>query len=390
MLALLTLLRSRGYQVTFMTSASDSVHKADLSTLNIDVIPVSLNCSSFNRQLASCQPDIVIFDRYMSEEQFSWRVRETCPGALRVLNTEDLHSLRQARHEAVKSGLDAQHALLNTPLAHREIASILRSDLTLVVSDTERHFLVNEFGVPAAQVYRHPLPLPDIRKTSVSWQAREDFVCIGNFRHAPNWDAVVHLKQHIWPQLRKKISDARLLICGAYPPKKATQLHAPDEGFIVEGWVEDAACTLANARVLLAPLRFGAGVKGKLLLAMKTGTPSVTTPIGAEGLNRTDWPGAVTDSDADFIAEAATLYVDKNAWLRAQNAGSACLQAYRPADADDQLLAQLESLVSQLPEHRQTLYLQGVLWHHTLASTRYMSQWIEAKNRVVNGNGEGE
>lgn len=381
MLALLSLLRNRSYQVTFMTAASDSVHKADLSALDIDVMAVSLNCSSFNQQLEACQPDMVIFDRYMSEEQFSWRVRETCPDALRVLNTEDLHSLRQARHEAVKRGQEAQQAILNTPLAHREIASILRSDLTLVVSDAERQLLLNEFGVPASQVCVHPLPLPDNQPATVSWEARQDFVCIGNFRHAPNWDAVVHLKQHIWPQLRKKTNGARLLICGAYPPKKATQLHAPEQGFVVKGWVADAASTLADARVLLAPLRFGAGVKGKLLLAMETGTPSVTTPIGAEGLDNRNWPGAVTQTDADFIAEAASLYTNKNAWLQAQEKGAACMQAYRPADADQQLVARLSSLLSDVSKHRQTLYLQGMLWHHTLSSTRYMSQWIEAKNR---------
>ncbi len=383
MLALLELFLRNGYDVTFMTAASDSVHKADLQALGVAVLPVALNCSSFDDQLTACQPDVVVFDRYMSEEQFSWRVRKVCPNALRILNTEDLHCLRQARHDAVKAGNSASQAILNTPLAHREMASILRSDLTLVVSSAEQQILIQQLGIPASQVFHHPLPLSATGHSTPGWQARRDFVCIGNFRHAPNWDAVVQLKQHIWPGLRKKVGNATLNICGAYPPKKATQLHAPDEGFVVKGWVDDAAATLAEARVLLAPVRFGAGIKGKLLLAMETGTPSVTTPIGAEGLTGdTDWPGAIATTNDTFIEAAAQLYNDQTSWQRAQHAGQACLTTYRPADADEVLALHINTLRNDLVQHRQHLYLQGLVWHHTLASTRYMSQWIEAKNRV--------
>ena len=96
------------FNVTFLTAATDSEHKADLEATGVSVKPIALNCSSFNTLLAQILPDVVIFDRYMTEEQFSWRVKEVCPNALRILNTEDLHSLRQARHDAVKQHGDAR------------------------------------------------------------------------------------------------------------------------------------------------------------------------------------------------------------------------------------------------------------------------------------------
>ena len=157
MLALINQFLSYGHNVTFMTAATDSIHKTDLDNIGVSSEAVALNCSSFNERIEKLSPNVVIFDRYMTEEQFSWRVKDACPSAIRILNTEDLHSLRQARHDAVKAHDNAlrasketaaspvvahianaaKEADYNTPLAQREIAAILRCDLTLVISRTE-------------------------------------------------------------------------------------------------------------------------------------------------------------------------------------------------------------------------------------------------------------
>ena len=113
MLSLITRCLDANFNVTFLTAATDSEHKADLEALGVQAHSVALNCSSFNTLIAQLTPDVVIFDRYMTEEQFSWRVKESCPEALRILNTEDLHSLRQARHDAVKETGDAKQATIN-------------------------------------------------------------------------------------------------------------------------------------------------------------------------------------------------------------------------------------------------------------------------------------
>ena len=123
-----------------------------------------------------------------------------------------------------------------------------------------------------------------IQSRWLDYEARRDFVFIGNYRHAPNWDAVQVLAKTIWPQIRSQIPDAKCYIYGAYTPAKAQQFHQPKKGFYIAGWAQDAQDVLAKARVNLAPLRFGAGLKGKIFDAMQVGTPTVMTDIAAEGI----------------------------------------------------------------------------------------------------------
>lgn len=384
MMNIINAFQSAGWQITFLTAATDSPHKADLSALGIATEPAALNSSSFNHRIAQLAPDAVLFDRYMTEEQFSWRVREVCPEAVRILNTEDLHSLRDARHQAVKAGRPPEQADRNTALAQREVAAILRSDITLVISPVELALLTSYYQVPQQQLCHLPLrlPLPDIN-TLPGFNARSGFVSIGNFRHAPNWDAVLQLRQHLWPAIRARLPKAQLQVYGAYPPKKATQLHSPKEGFFVAGWAEDAAEVVRNARVLLAPLRFGAGLKGKLILAMASGTPSVTTEIGAEGICEDgEWPGACS-SDIIAMADASyQLHEDATQFTSAQQRGLSIATRFADPAPTQDMVQRVKALANDIDTHRASLFLQHLLWHQSLSSTRYMSQWIEAKNRL--------
>ncbi|MDO6567528.1 glycosyltransferase family 4 protein [Alteromonas sp. 1_MG-2023] len=417
MLALINHFLRHGHQVTFMTAATDSPHKIDLESLNVKSEAIALNCSSFNERIAQLSPNVVIFDRYMTEEQFSWRVKDACPCAIRILNTEDVHSLRQARHDAVKaqdnalraskgiatSSLNtpilpianaAKNADYNTALAQREIASILRSDITLVISRTEYALLTDHYQVPAQQLYYHPLSVAPLKKKLPSFEQRNDIVTIGNFRHAPNWDAVLQLKQTIWPAIRKVLPNANLHIYGAYPPKKATQLHNPKSGFYIDGWAEDAEEVIANARLLIAPLRFGAGIKGKILEAMHCETPTLTTWVGAEGISALNnanenleatsspvWGGTICETAEDFAVNAARLYNNQSEWALASQTGLNLFHDYEN-DKEVETLAELTaSIAKDVNSHRSSLFLQGLLWHQTLNASKYMSQWIEAKNQ---------
>ena len=392
---------SNNFNVSFLTAASESEHKADLSTLCVDTYSVALNCSSFNTLIEKLKPDVVIFDRYMTEEQFSWRVRESCPDAVRILNTEDMHSLRQARHDAVKRCGDAKYAALNSELAQREIAAILRSDLTLIISESEMALLTEHYGVPKSQLYYHPLVVGPTPSYSTTFEERAHFIHIGNFRHAPNWDAVLHLKQTLWPAIKKTLPYAELHIYGAYPPKKATQLHNDKQGFLVKGWAEDVTSLMASARVLIAPLRFGAGIKGKLLDAMRCSTPSITTWVGIEGIistskndrtecsSQTDvWPGAVCSTDItkpevieDYVNQAVSLYTNKDVWESASLQAKNTLDIFSAKQPDISLTDKMISLKNEIDAHRKTLFMQSLLWHQTLNASKYMSQWIEAKNK---------
>ncbi|MFZ8200598.1 glycosyltransferase [Alteromonas portus] len=401
MLSIIKRCLAANFNVTFLTAATDSEHKADLEAIGVSVAPVALNCSSFNTLIAQLSPDIVVFDRYMTEEQFSWRVKEVCPDALRILNTEDLHSLRQARHEALKQHGDARLAHLNSELAQREVAAIIRSDLTLVISKHEMALLTEHYGVPASQLQYHPLAVGKSITPAPSFEERSHFVHIGNFRHAPNWDAVLQLKQHLWPSIKKALPHAELHIYGAYPPKKATQLHNEKQGFLVKGWAKDVETVMANAKVLIAPLRFGAGIKGKLLDAMRCATPSITTWIGAEGIalsansitsdENTDdgqWPGALCSTDTcdaevvqAYVDNAVALYNDENTWNSASKMSVRVLNSFENLQPDIPFIERIQDVQQTLDSHRSRLFMQSLLWHQTLAASKYMSQWIEAKNK---------
>ncbi|MDT4864467.1 stp1: sugar transferase, PEP-CTERM/EpsH1 system associated [compost metagenome] len=219
--------------------------------------------------------------------------------------------------------------------------------------------------------------------TRLDFDQREHFISIGNFRHAPNWDAVLWLKHALWPLIRQRLPQAQLHVYGAYPPPKATALHNPRQGFHVLGWADDAHRVMTQARVCLAPLRFGAGIKGKLADAMACGTPSVTTPIGSEGMcGELPWGGAVVETPAEFADAAVALYQDEERWQHAQRQGAVILaQRFARQHLGQTLVARLLALGEQREALRQQNFVGAMLRHHLHKSTQYMSQWIAAKNR---------
>lgn len=391
MLALLDAFRDQGWTVTFASPAEKSIHRANLPARGINEVNIALNCSSFDDFIRVLQPDLVMFDRFMMEEQFGWRVEKHCPEAIRLLDTEDLSCLRHARHQACKhSGevsLTVSPDLLFSDHAKREVAAILRSDLTLMISRAEIELLTSTFKIDPALLHYSPFMLPPLNRKETeqlpTFEQREHFLAIGNFRHAPNWDAVLWLKQSIWPLVRQQLPQAELHIYGAYPPPKATALHNPKQGLLVKGWAEDAHEVMRKARINLAPLRFGAGLKGKLVDALACGTPSVTTSVGAEGMADTDtWPAPVADDAEAFSTTAVALYRDAPQWRACQQQGFELhdrhFQFQRHADA---LISRLNLLRADLEQHRLDNFTGAMLRHHTLKSTQYMAQWIEAKQR---------
>ncbi|WP_219059801.1 glycosyltransferase [Pseudomonas sp. UMAB-08] len=402
MMQLIECFLSQGWQITFSSPASEGEHKADLAALGIAEVSIELNNSSFDVFISELQPDIVLFDQFLMEEQFGWRVEKHCPDALRILETSDLQSLRNARHQLLKNHLKndpdsddltdlfsrSSHAIFSpmaaSDLAQREIAAIYRSDISLMISDVEIDLLVNQFKLPTALLHWCPLMLDGTPSSARPFEERAHFLSIGNFRHAPNWDAVLWMKNTIWPLIRQQLPSAQLHIYGAYTPPKATALHNAAQGFHVMNWAEDALEVMSGARVCLAPLRFGAGIKGKIVDAMLCGTPNVTTPIGAEAIaGELPWPGAIGSSASAIAAAAVELYRDKTLWTQAQTNGWAIVDArYQYQQHCASLIARIEACRQNLQQHRTDNFTGAMLRHHHHKSTQYMAQWIEAKNRT--------
>ncbi|CDT73737.1 Putative glycosyltransferase [Vibrio coralliirubri] len=387
MMSLLRLFKRQGWSVEFATPAQETEHMIDLSEEGITSQSIQLNCDSFDQYIEELQPDVVMFDRFMMEEQFGWRVEKVCPNAFKLLDTEDLQFLRNARHEAVKKETELTKAHLYSDLAKREIAAILRCDLSLIISSYEMELLQSEFNIDPKLLHHLPfmVDLNTLPESTKGFEERKHFMTIGNFRHAPNWDAVLQL-QKIWPKIRKQLPDAELHIYGSYPPPKATALHNPKTGFHIKGWAKDAQEVMEQARVCVAPLRFGAGIKGKLLDAMKLQTPNVTSEIGSEGMlpqGELQWPGAVADDIDEFVEQAVALYNDEEKWLKAQSQCHSILEAhYEQNQLGDKLIERLIALDSELESHRLDNFFGSMLKHHSMASTKYMSQWIAEKNKI--------
>ena len=386
MLSLLTLFTARGWRVIFASAAEQGLHRYPLAELGIDEQSITLNDISFEHWLTKQAPKAVMFDRFMLEEQYGWRVERACPQALRILDMEDCHALRDARQRCFNNNTTVDASALNSELALREIAAIYRCDLTLVISEYEMQLLQQHYKVSPQLLCYCPFLVSEPLLPGVPlYSERSDFIAIGNFRHAPNWHAVLWLKQQIWPLIRQQLPQAQLHIYGAYPPPKATALHNAREGFLVKGWAEDALAVMQQARVCLAPLAFGAGLKGKLLDAMRCGTPSVTTDIGAEGMTADNiWAGTVTN-DAEAIANAAVaLYQQQTLWQQAQQQGYSIVSSrFSLAQHQARLWQHVEQLLGALDTYRAQNFTGLMLKHHAYRSTKFMGQWIEAKTRLA-------
>jgi glycosyltransferase involved in cell wall biosynthesis len=385
MMQLINYFIEKGDQVTFASSANESAHQEDLSNYAISYVAIQLNDSSFNEFIKELNPQVVIFDRFMTEEQFGWRVMEECPQALRVLNTEDLHFLRDARHKALKKEETIDLTELRTELQMRELAAIYRSDVSLMVSDFEVQLLSETYGIPKEKLVHLPIYAQERTSSLLPFEERVNFIFIGNFRHEPNWDATRYLKTTIWPLIRKKLPKAQLMVYGAYCSEKVHQLTNEREGFLVKGRADDALDVVSKARVSLAPLRFGAGIKGKLLESMIVGTPSVTTHIGAEGMTNGVWNGFIEDHPVEFAEKAVLLYSDEEVWNAAQQSGFELIHQRFSKGKFDEVLDKMFNELADPEEHRKRSIVSLILQRESHQAARYMSIWIEEKKR--NGRG---
>ncbi|EAR13204.1 putative glycosyltransferase [Polaribacter irgensii 23-P] len=389
MLQLIEAFLERGYAVVFSSPSLKSEKAVDLISLGVDEVSIELNSISFDLFIKALQPEIVLFDRFMMEEQFGWRVVENVPKALRILDTEDLHCLRKTRELCLKKNINFSiDELLKQDITKREIAAILRCDLSLIISTFEMELLKNTFKIGENILMYLPFLLEQIETLQKeAWKVheqREHFIFIGNFFHKPNIDAVLTLKNKIWGPLKKLLPKSEIHIYGAYLNQQVQELHHKKEGFIVKGFAANATEVIGNARVVLAPLNFGAGIKGKLTESMLCGTPSVTTSIGAEGMaGDFPWNGFITDDCADFIRKASELYCNAEAWNQAQLNGIAIINSFYCKEKNTALFfKKIEDIQQDMQAHRTGNFFGSLLQHQSLQATKYMSKWIEEKNKL--------
>ncbi len=382
MLQLIQQLQLITKDIHFASAASKSVASFALNEMQVQEHTIALNNESFNTFISNLQPTIVVYDRFVTEEQFGWRVKECLPNVLTVLDTEDLHFVRKARTIAYKKNIEINY---DSQDCYRELAAIYRCDLSLIISQFEYDLLVKEFNVSPNQLLylpfiEHDLQI-DIFNKLPNFHQRKNLMFIGNFIHEPNFETVLQLKK-VWPEIRKRIKNIEIHIYGAYPTHKINQLHNVATGFIIKGKADDVNTTMQNYRILTAPIPFGAGLKGKFIDGFKNKLPSVTTNIGSEGITADNWAGIIATNETDFVNAVYELYTNEESWDNAVANGLLIINTCFSFKIWNGVLANLLlNLQNNLEEHRKKLIIQKILWHQSLQALKYMSLWIEEKNK---------
>ena len=377
MLQLIEIFEKQNYKITFLTS-SKNIEFSE----KIPFQEIKINDENFDDLIKNLNPDLVLFDRYISEEQFGWRVSENCPNALKILDTEDLHFLREARRKAFVQQKDIQDEDLLNDVFKREIAAILRCDISLIISEFEFNLLQEKFNINPEILFYIPFLFDGKIQNSKTFNERKNFVSIGNFLHEPNWQTVLQLKK-IWKNIREKLPETELHIYGAYASEKVFQLHQEKEGFLVKGRAESVENIFNEYKILLAPIPFGAGLKGKLFESMLFGIPNVTTKMGAEAMHgNLPWNGFIENEKDGFVEKSIELYQDENLWKTAQQNGFEILRNIFDENLFiPNLMHKILKIQQNLKSHRNRNFLGQILQHHQLNSTKYMSRWIEEKNK---------
>ena len=398
---LLAIFISHGFEITFTATSNHIEGQLALKEKGIITQQILVNDTSFDLLLKEIEPDVVLFDRFISEEQFGWRVREILPSALTMLDSEDLHCLRALREEQttsyIKQHKDSAFSLFHSDtdlielnsrgLTERELASIYRCDLNLVISSFEMTVLVDHFKVPPHLCLLLPITYQKqhllAHRASRDYKERSGYFFIGNGLHKPNIDAIKCLYHSIWPLMKKQHKLAEIYIYGAYLPQQIKELHKPNIGFHIVGPVIDVKEPFTKHRVNLVPLRFGAGIKGKILEGFVYGCPHITTSIGKEGMDYTmKWPGKIANETEEFAQKAVSLYHDESNWQILKSEGYKFIdQSFERSIYEIKCFDGLSQTLNNLEGHRAKNFMGSLLQEQQFQASKYMSLWITEKNK---------
>jgi GT2 family glycosyltransferase/glycosyltransferase involved in cell wall biosynthesis len=242
-------------------------------------------------------------------------IRELSPETRFVVDSVDLHYLRELRHGTLLGDEKLIEKAANT--RKRELASYAAADEVITVTETDRAALL------AADPGLNVRVIPNIHPSVGSgkrWEDRRDIVFVGGFRHRPNVDAMILFYHDVWPQVIARLPDARLIIVGSDPPESI--LNLAGDRVVVTGHVPDTAEYLDACRISVAPLMYGAGMKGKVGEALAAGLPVVGTTIACEGMGLTDGEDVLVADSPSHMADAiVSLYEDENLWHKLSESG---------------------------------------------------------------------
>lgn len=312
--------RALGYKITFVpcSNLSDIPPYTDLmASMGVEsvLLPWAGSVSRHLKQFGSHYDAVLIF-RPVTWNAYIKKVRKYAPQAKVIFHVCDLHFLRYQREAEVSGKLSKADAAKLESIKRAELDLIASADLTTIHSPIEKDMI--EAERPGTRVVCIPI-IYEPRGRGKPASDRSGILFVGGYRHPPNIDAVEYYLSDVHPLVKERLpEDAPFTAAGSSPPPSLEKLAGT--GVSVPGFVEDLGPLLDKARVMVAPLRFGAGVKGKILTAFAHGLPVVTTSIGAEGISEGE--EMLVADDAASLAEAiCKLHTDDSLWHQLQEAG---------------------------------------------------------------------
>ena len=283
-------------------------------------------------------------------ELYLERIRSYSPLTRIIVDSVDIHFLREQRqHSLTTANLQIEYECNKA----KELNIYRKADLVVVLTDVDKQALLKE--EPQIKTAIVPNIHPHVPSSPPGYEARHDIVFVGGYTHEPNIDAVEYFCDQIWPIISPRLPDCRLIIAGNAPPPRVTRFSA--DRIIVTGYVQDLPALLDHSRISIAPLRFGAGMKGKVGEALAYGLPVVATSIAAEGMGLQHGVHLlVSDDPADFANCLVDLYQNSTLWTRLSVNGKAFMgQHFSPEAVSLTLNDILDSL---LPTDSTTIIYQ--------------------------------
>lgn len=304
-------LRQKGYAVTFIPFdlAYDPEYTPQLQTLGVECLHCP-DIGSIEDHLADAgeRYDFILSCRPDQTEVLLPLFKSYSPQACLLYETHDLHFVREQRQAEMEQNPELlQHAKWRKKQEMQIAESV---DCTLVVSEEERQILLQE----SAELTVEVIPVIDeIYGCQRGYAQRQDLIFIGGYQHRPNVDAVLYFVEHVLPLIVDGIPEIRFLVVGSHPPEEILALAS--DNVIVHGFVPDITELMKNVRVSVNPLRFGAGVKGKMVTSMSYGVPCVGSSIAVEGMGLVHGKHALVANGAeDFAAAVLRVYSDQSLW----------------------------------------------------------------------------
>jgi len=339
---LLKLLVELNHKVTFI---GDNLSKfepytTDLQQNGIEVIyhPTVQSIDEYLKNYGNFF-DIVILSRSHIAIKHYNSVKKNCPHAKVIFDTVDLQYLREVRRAEIENDPTVLKEAENSKVTELFLAS--HCDLTFVVSQKEKEFLLLETPQSHIEVLSN---IHEVTPSTTPFCNRKDLMFVGGFNHQPNVDAMKWFTKEIFPHIIKSIPDIKLYIIGSDPTTDIERLASSN--IIVVGYTKDLTPYFSNCRVFVSPLRYGAGVKGKINQSMSYGLPVVTTPIGAEGMNLLDGVDVlIAESPEIFAQRVIKAYNDESLWNSLSKNSMKNIEKYFSFDVTKQQIQKIIELL---------------------------------------------